>query len=106
MNSVQVVFCFLLKSGFLFSLNLSDYVPAEKEPDSCSTADLESLGETTDILNMVMVFFEFYLIMYLCVYFQYSYVYKIYLFVCWIVFGHTGRNQDLLTHGFVLKDHS
>ncbi|XP_049623070.1 X-linked retinitis pigmentosa GTPase regulator [Suncus etruscus] len=32
-----------------------DYVPAEKEPDSCSTADLESLGETTDILNMTHV---------------------------------------------------
>lgn len=32
-----------------------------KEADSSSTVDSESLGETTDVLNMVMVFLFMYL---------------------------------------------
>lgn len=56
-----VVFHFSVEILFsLLSFNHSDYfqrkITKGKETDSFSAEDSESLGETTDVLNMVMVF--------------------------------------------------
>ena len=56
-----VVFHFSVEIWFyLFYVNHSDYfqhkITKEKETDSLSAEDSESLGETADILNMVRVF--------------------------------------------------
>ena len=56
-----VVFHFSVEIWFyLFSVNHSDYfqhkMTKEKDTDSLSAEDSESLGETADVLNMVLVF--------------------------------------------------
>lgn len=45
-----------------------------KETDNSSAADSESLGETTDVLNMVMVFLFIYIDMFGFQFLMYSYM--------------------------------